>query len=54
MFHKDYKINSKLNKVSFVLEPFEKYKIYNLTVSYYKKEGKFYKNYNTNNEIELK
>ena len=53
-FQKYYKLNSKLNKVSFTLVPYKNYRKYNLSVSYYKKDAKYYTNYKINTEIELK
>lgn len=46
LLNKDYKIDSKFNKLSFGIEPFENYKEYTLEVAYFKKEkGKSFKRY---------
>ena len=52
---KYYSIDSKFNKLSFVLnEKFEKYTVYTLEISLFKKEGKSYKEYKRKIDINLK
>lgn len=51
---KTYKVNSKFNKLSFGIEPFENNKIYELEISFFKREKNGYRKHSIVEEITIK
>lgn len=54
LLDKNYKISSKLNKISYGIPPYENYKEYELQISFFKKEDNRYKRYWIKENVNLK